>query len=112
MASTSSGSVPYPTSDSETTNAAGSTPPVVERVAGTAHKVVDQLASKAGPAVERVKSGVNTAKDAMHTRLDGLSTTRDEWMESCRHSVRQHPLASVGIGIAMGYLLARLTRER
>lgn len=84
-------------------------PPVIERVAETAHRVVDQLAGKAGPAVDRLRSTVSGARDSMGRHVEDLSHTRDEWMDSARESVRRHPLAAVGIAAAVGYLLARLT---
>lgn len=118
MASTSGTSTPYPTSSEPgvpgTSNGAlsSSTPPVVDRMAETAHRVVDQLASKAGPAYERVRTGVSTAKDTMGRTMDGLHHSRDEWVESARESVRQHPLTAIGVAAAVGYVLARLTSSR
>lgn len=87
----------------------GSAQPVIDRVAESAHRVVDQLAGKAGPAVERLRSTVTGAKDSMGQRMTDLTHTREEWMESARESVRQNPLAAIGLAAAVGYLLARLT---
>lgn len=120
MASTSGTSTPYPTSSepgvtgSSTANGSmsSSTPPVVDRMAETAHRVVDQLASKAGPAYERVRTGMSSAKDTMGRTMDGLHHSRDEWVESARESVRQHPLTAIGVAAAVGYVLARLTSSR
>lgn len=129
MAST-SGSVPYPTSTSTTDDlAAGSsastrsngastgtagagTPPVVERVAESAHRVVDQLAGKAGPAVERLRGTVTDARESVNQHMADFSQTREEWAESARESVRRNPLAAIGIAAAVGYALARLTSDR
>jgi ElaB/YqjD/DUF883 family membrane-anchored ribosome-binding protein len=94
---------------SGTASSNGSVQPVVDRVAESAHRVVDQLAGKAGPAVERLRSTVTGAKDSMGQRMSDLTHTREEWMESARESVRQNPLAAVGLAAAVGYLLARLT---
>lgn len=87
----------------------GSAQPTIERVAESAHRVVDQLAGKAGPAVDRLRSTVTGARDSMGQRLSELSHTREEWMDSARESVRRNPLAAVGLAAAVGYLLARLT---
>ena len=128
MAST-SGSVPYPTSTSTTDDlAAGSastrsngastvtsgaaTPPVVERVAESAHRVVDQLAGKAGPAVERLRGSMSDARESVNQHMADFSQTREEWAESARESVRRNPLAAIGIAAAVGYVLARLTSDR
>lgn len=128
MAST-SGSVPYPTSTSTTddlasgsastrsngttTGATGAaTPPVVERVAESAHRVVDQLAGKAGPAVERLRGSMSDARESVNQHMADFSQTREEWAESARESVRRNPLAAIGIAAAVGYVLARLTSDR
>ncbi|MCL4183248.1 MAG: hypothetical protein KJ011_07350, partial [Burkholderiaceae bacterium] len=68
-------------------------PPLVDRMAETAHHVVDDLASKAGPAAERVRSSVSNTMESVHRGMDGLSNVPSEWAESCRQSVREHPLA-------------------
>jgi len=39
------------------------------------------------------------------------SSSRDEWMDSARQQVRDHPFAAVGIGLAAGFLIARLLRD-
>lgn len=83
--------------------------PVVERVAERAHRVVDELAGRAAPAVDRLRSTVTEAKDSMGRRMEDLSHTREEWMDSARESVRRNPLAAVGLAAAVGFLLARLT---
>ena len=100
---------PYPDADGPTSTAAA---PTVGRLAESAHKVVDELAGKAGPAVERLRAGVAGAVDSMGRTAQDLAGTRDEWMESCRQTVREHPVAAIAAALAAGYLLARLTSDR
>jgi ElaB/YqjD/DUF883 family membrane-anchored ribosome-binding protein len=33
-------------------------------------------------------------------------------MDACRGSVREHPVASLGIALAVGFVLSRLLRSR
>ena|SRR5215831_17276054 len=85
--------------------------PMVDRMARSAHGAVDRAADTASSAVARVRSGVTDALSSAGDRMDNLRSSRDEWMESCRQTVRDHPLATVGIGLAAGYLIARLLRD-
>ena len=85
--------------------------PMIDRAAQTAHEVVDKLANKAGPAIDRVRSGVSDAVGVLGEKVEGLSATKDEWMENCRHTVRENPLAAVGVSMVAGYLLARMLRD-
>ena len=100
-------------SDSATSELPSSVPssvtgPMVDRVARGAHQAVDRVAGTATSAVERVRDGLSTASSTMSEKMQTLSNTRTQWVDSCRGSVREHPLAAVGIGLAAGWLVARL----
>jgi ElaB/YqjD/DUF883 family membrane-anchored ribosome-binding protein len=84
------------------------TGPMVERVARGAHQAVDRVAGTASGAVERMRSGLSSAGSTMSEQMDALSSTRTQWLDNCRQSVREHPLAAIGIGLAAGWLVARL----
>ena len=81
--------------------------PMVDRMARNAHTAVDRVADATQSAVGKVRSGVtdalSTANDAMHD----LSASRGQWLDGCRQTVREHPLAVVGAGLAAGFLIAR-----
>jgi ElaB/YqjD/DUF883 family membrane-anchored ribosome-binding protein len=47
----------------------------------------------------------------MNEKVQALQSTRTQWLDSCRESVRENPLAAVGIGLAAGWLVARLLRS-
>lgn len=47
---------------------------------------------------------------ALHAMADPLREVRDEWVETARSTVRGHPLASVAAALALGAVIARLTR--
>lgn len=65
----------------------------IERVTGGAHQAVDRVASVAATATNR---------------MGELATAKDEWIDTARGYVREHPLAALGIAVSIGYLLSRL----
>ena len=84
------------------------TGPVVDRVARTAHQAVDRVAGSATHAVERMRSGLTGARSTVDDKMQEFSSTRSQWMDTCRETVREHPLAAIGIGLAAGWLVARV----
>ncbi len=71
----------------------------VDKVAQAAHRSIDQAATSASGAVDWV-----SAKSDEYTRVpqDMLASTCD--------TIRAKPLMSVGVALAAGYLIGRLTR--
>ena len=82
----------------------------MERVVQSAHQAVDTLAAKAAPLVDRFSSKMDGASGQMHDRADQLTAMQEEWVESARTTVREHPLASLAAAVAVGMLLSRLSR--
>lgn len=82
----------------------------MERVVQSAHQAVDTLAAKAAPLVDRFSSGLDGASSSVHDRADQLTAMQEEWVESARTTVREHPLASIAAAVAVGMLLSRLSR--
>jgi ElaB/YqjD/DUF883 family membrane-anchored ribosome-binding protein len=85
--------------------------PAIERLARGAHSAVDRVAGGASTAVERVRTGVQGAMGTMSERMQDLQSNRDVWVDSARERVREHPLATIGVALAAGYLLARILRS-
>lgn len=83
---------------------------LVNRVADKAHATIDRLASQATPAVQHLQKSLEDTNVLLHDRADRLRSTGNEWCDSLRGSVREHPLAAVGTALAIGMLIARLTR--
>ncbi len=82
---------------------------VLDRVVRGAHQTVDRLADSVAPHVQRMSQGLGKAGDAMHSRADEVRELGDEWTESLRTTVREHPVAAVVTALALGVLLARMT---
>jgi ElaB/YqjD/DUF883 family membrane-anchored ribosome-binding protein len=108
------GKTPFPNSSDI---AAGTVPPAstggdpaspssafVQRVVQSAQAGADKIAQTAKPAVERVKTAVTD-------QADQWTSLGQEWSNSLRTSVRHQPLAAVAVGVAIGWLLGRLTDE-
>lgn len=83
---------------------------LLNRVTETAHGAVDRFADKAGPAVQKLESGVVHANEVLHDQAHRMREMGDEWTNSARNSVRQHPLTAVFLALAVGVLVARVSR--
>ncbi|HLL13272.1 MAG TPA: hypothetical protein VK439_11340 [Rubrivivax sp.] len=83
---------------------------VLTRVVQGAHNAIDKLADTVAPHVQRLEQGVGTASESLHLRADHAREVGDEWAESLRSTVRENPLAAVATALAVGLLVARLTR--
>ena len=104
-----SGSTPMSSSPSSTV-ASGARPELMERVVQGAHDTVDKLADKARPQVQRLQETASSASDSLHARADQARELGDEWAESLRATVREHPLAALGTALAIGIVVSRLSR--
>jgi ElaB/YqjD/DUF883 family membrane-anchored ribosome-binding protein len=93
------------------TAAAGSAKPLLDSVVRTAHDAVDRVAAKAAPALERVVSGAQGATQAVQQRARDANDLSHEWADSLRATVRDHPLASLAVALAVGVLVSRLTHS-
>lgn len=79
--------------------------PVVQRMAAGVHDAVDRAADAATAAARMV--------DKKGGKL--LKTVQDQqarYVDSCRESVRENPLAAVGVAIAAGVVLSFLLIRR
>lgn len=96
-------------------------------VAGTATRFAENLAEKAGTSLDELQQNARQTVDrvteaatqAASQAAQRLSAHSDElWalqgraMESTRTYVRAHPIAAIGIAIAIGLILSRLTSRR
>lgn len=75
-----------------------------------AHETIDRLADTAAPTVRHLGESVAAAGETLHAKTDQLRETRDEWVEGARSTVRKNPLACVAAALALGAVIARITR--
>lgn len=72
---------------------------VLNKVAARAHGAVDQVADAAAPAAQWLEEQRET-----------LSAEGDKLLRSTSKYVAAHPLQSLGLALAAGYLISRMTR--
>jgi ElaB/YqjD/DUF883 family membrane-anchored ribosome-binding protein len=109
---------PYPTSaemqgqslGSGIGSGTGGSSDVMSRVVRTAHDTIDRLADRAAPHVRRVQEGVAGSGEKMSDQMEHWRETSDEWAESVRETVREHPIGALATALLAGMLIARLTR--
>jgi ElaB/YqjD/DUF883 family membrane-anchored ribosome-binding protein len=87
----------------------GSSANVVDRVAQSAHEVVDRVAAKAGPAMEKMRSSASGYKEQLHAKADQFGAMEEQWMESARGYVREHPFTAITVAVVAGMLIAKMT---
>lgn len=75
-----------------------------------AHHTLDRLADGAAPAVQKLDASLASAEGALHARTERLRERSDQWLASVRGQVRNRPLTAVAAALALGALIARLTR--
>lgn len=113
--------VPWPTSDQrmpvpDTSMLPGSekAPPeavgMLKSAVQGAHDTIDRLADRAAPAVRQRGDSVSAAEDALHSKAAQLRESRDAWVAGARTTVRGNPLVCVAAALALGAVIARLTR--
>ena len=83
---------------------------VLARVVQGAHDTIDRLAETAAPHVHRLQEGMGSTNELLHSRADQAREMSEEWAENLRCTVRENPLAAVATALAVGVLVARLTR--
>lgn len=99
-------------SSTTTTTSPGDAPrsDLLGRVVETAHTTIDRLAERAAPHVGKLEGSVGGAGEMLGERADQVREMGAEWVDTLRNSVREHPVAAVGIALAVGMLLARTSR--
>jgi ElaB/YqjD/DUF883 family membrane-anchored ribosome-binding protein len=83
---------------------------LTDRMAQGAHQTIDRLAESAAPHVERLEEAVSSASVRLKNQAQRARETGDEWADGLRASVRRNPLTAVGMALALGALISRVTR--
>jgi len=87
----------------------GSAGRYAENIAEKAGTTLNQLSDVAQQTVDRVTDAASQAAQRLSDHTDELWELQQRAMDSTRSYVRDHPIAAIGIAIAVGLLLARLT---
>jgi len=82
----------------------------VEQLGSASTDEVEPMAHPLEDQVQRLQEAAHSASDAVRSQVHHAREVGDEWTESLRGSVRNHPLAAVATALAIGAVIARLTR--
>jgi hypothetical protein len=119
-ATTASGATPFPHNDTAkpvTPSASmDATTPKPAKPADPAAPIADGLIKRATrsahDAVDTVAAKVSSVADGLQGRVDHAGDTRDEWLDSARDVIRQHPFAAVAGALVIGAALLSLRSSR
>lgn len=101
----------------QSTNMQGSTPGATtthaaENLAARASEKLSDITSAAQQTVERLTSAASQAANRLGARSEELWEMRGQATETARTYMREHPLATIGIAVAVGLILSRLLSRR
>ena len=102
----------------QNTNMQGSTPGTTsaarygESAAEKASEGLSRLSDTAQQTMDRVTQAATQTANRLSERGQELWDMRGEAAETARSYVREHPIATIGIAIAVGLLISRLTSRR
>lgn len=80
-------------------------------VADTANSRLDRLSDTAHETVDRFSTAASQAAERLSAKSEELLAAKDELVETTRSYVKEHPIAAVGIALAVGMVLSRILRR-
>lgn len=111
----------FPTSDmaSESSLNQGRSADAIRQAASSAHGAVDQAAGKAKPAIDKAAQFAHQTVDKaagaaapaaawISEKTEVLKVTQKQVLDDTCNYVSAHPLRSVGIAAAVGFVIGRL----
>lgn len=84
----------------------------INSAASAARPVIDNLTSSAHQAADKMASGASRAAEVLEQKSRQLKDSQMRLTESCRTHMREKPLASLGIAIAAGVILALIFKRK
>ena len=75
-------------------------------------ETLDKASQSAHEAIDKIASATSQAADALDEKGQQLQQAEQQLLGNCRGYVRDHPLTSLGIAAAAGFLLSRLLSGR
>lgn len=88
------------------TTTSGTTTGMTEK----ASQSIDRLSSTAHTAVDRVAQAASSSAQRLSEKGSEWMETGDQWLNTTRATVREHPIAALGVAFGIGYLLSKLSR--
>lgn len=84
--------------------------PLTDRMAQGAHHTIDRLVETAAPQIERLEEALAGATGHLKDQARHVREKGDEWADDLRATVRRNPLSALAAAMAIGALIARITR--
>lgn len=79
---------------------------------GTQKQQLDRLSETAHAAVDRATQAAAQVAERFGERSEELLAMKDNYIETAREYVKDNPFMAVGIALAAGYLLGKITSWR
>ena len=107
----------------ETNEIRGAVSRTVENATSNMHGAINKASDAARPAVDHLASGAHHAMDSLaraatqaartlDTRSGQLMDAQSRLVENCSDMVREKPIRTLGIAVAVGFVLSWLLRQR
>jgi ElaB protein len=84
----------------------------IDQAQEAARPAVDKMAANAHEMVDRVAGAATQAAETLGVRGDQIKSTGDKLVESAREYMHEHPVATIGTAVAVGFVLSRLLSSR
>jgi ElaB/YqjD/DUF883 family membrane-anchored ribosome-binding protein len=94
------------------TAGATTTGQTTEDVANRAGEKLNQFTDAAQQTMDRVTQAASDAASRLSARGEELWAMRGQATDTARTYMREHPLATIGIAVAIGLILSRLLSRR
>ncbi len=75
-------------------------------------EIIDKAANSANDAVDKIASATKEAAESLAKKGEQIKNAEQQLLEDCRIYVRDNPLSSMGIAVAVGFLLSRAMSAR
>lgn len=72
-------------------------------------ETIDKLSSAAEEAAEKIANVTSQATDVLGEKGEKLMEMEAQLVEDARDYIREHPIASMGIALAAGFMLSQIT---
>jgi|GEM_PF-1062603 len=87
-------------------------PAAAAAAAPAVHDLLGRVTQRAHDAVDGVSNRISTTLDGLQGSASSVGDTRDEWLESAREAIRQHPFAALGGAVLVGLALRSVLSSR
>jgi ElaB/YqjD/DUF883 family membrane-anchored ribosome-binding protein len=84
----------------------------VNSAAESARPTADRLRDSANQATDKLYSGATRAAEVIEAQSKKLKDGQVRFSESCRTHLREKPMASLGMAVAAGFVLALLFKRK